>query len=72
MIVTVKDAAQKLCPNKIGTCRASECMAWRWVEDTICEMLAEKVQDMLRTPAENVRPHMRRGYCGLAGRPHFQ
>jgi len=63
MIVTEEQAKKKLCPssypdpNVQGDCLASECMAWRWIDP-----------DTFQT-ATGVRPQVKLGYCGKAGRP---
>lgn len=59
--LTGPEATQRYCPmlmagfSSLSLCRASECMAWRTLN---------------QTHANNEPPPVPRGYCGLAGNPH--
>ena len=71
MIITPHDARKHDCPFMKDGCSADDCMMWRWHEDKTCEKTPAEIAVSFGTPAENVRPHPRRGFCGLAGRPQF-
>jgi|HubBroStandDraft_1064217.scaffolds.fasta_scaffold320460_3 hypothetical protein len=59
MILTETEAKKKTCPqsfvnNNSGTCRGTQCMAWRWNVE------------LLSMGTQFSKTH---GYCGLAGKP---
>jgi hypothetical protein len=62
MLLTEKEAREKICPHMVRTsyvkCVASGCMAWRFVRIEI----PLEFQNV-----ENPEPPV--GYCGLAGKP---
>lgn len=68
MLLTEEDARKKYCPFRreaaVTTCRASDCMGWRW------ERL-QHAESGLMTPEPQPRYQGKAwGYCGLAGGPY--
>ena len=51
--------SNRLGGRPIAECIASECMAWRWQQDTRVEIVR----------GEYVSKNPLHGYCGLAGKP---
>lgn len=72
MVVTEEEAGQLICPIadymriQGHECRASGCMAWRWVEGSKVAFNPSRVHagGLFDAPKEQWR-----GYCGLAGKP---
>jgi len=66
--MTENEAKKRLCHRTIDAhrmealCRASGCMAWRWVEDAEHNAAADAE---FRKTGERIHPD--RGYCGLIG-----
>jgi len=69
MILTEAEAKVKRCPQKLVNpqhhrafpgivCEASNCMAWKWMDN-------EAPEELERRKAWNPNPATPRGYCGL-------
>ncbi len=50
--------------NGADKCIASDCMAWRWIEDA---EFRSKADAAFRDTGAQLKPDT--GYCGLAGKP---
>jgi hypothetical protein len=65
MLLTEEEAKRKDCctktPEEFVHCQASNCMAWRWIEDSKWLNLDRKAKIDLK------RQENWLGYCGLAG-----
>jgi hypothetical protein len=76
--LTEAEAKKKLCHISMAswdeTCRASECMAWRWAQKRNPAWKGRGWSASATPTHPEDEPPMyvedrKRGYCGLAGRP---
>ncbi len=56
--------------SQTASCIASECMAWRWIDQQTLLTAVEWVQADPTRNLEDFKPrNPTNGYCGLAGKP---
>ena len=65
MLVIEKEARKKRCPNnRKNNCVTSGCMMWRWYDGPGGRAMFNRDYSL-----NYLEPRLRRGYCGLAGKP---